>query len=131
MLCERGLQAVEQGPAPFTPPTTLGAGAPATRPSQSAPPVEVARLVETPRTPPGAPRGLSHAILQAIADERAHCEGLTVREFAQRLYDKGIYRAKGEKVPAAGWVQRQLAKAREAGVTVLTEDEWLALVRPG
>ena len=37
--------------------------------------------------------GISRETLQAIADERTLCEGLSLRELAQRLHDKGIYSA--------------------------------------
>lgn len=75
----------------------------------------------TPSAPPRQHKRRKDALtpeeLQAIADERTQCLGLTIRDFAQRLYDKGIYRAKdGDKPAEAGWLHRQLVKAREAGL---------------
>jgi hypothetical protein len=63
-----------------------------------------------------APRGLPRATLEAIVEARRQEPGLTIRDFAQRLYDTGIYRAKGDKPAEAGWLHRQLVKAREAGL---------------
>jgi hypothetical protein len=37
--------------------------------------------------------GLPHEVLERIADERTHCEGLSLSQCAQRLHDKGIYSA--------------------------------------
>jgi len=82
---------------------------------------------ESPPVQAPAPRqkqrkdALPQPLLEAIAEERTHCEGLTIREFAQRLYDKGIYRATsrkdGTEQPGdAGWVHRQLAKAKAEGL---------------
>ena len=69
---------------------------------------------------PSARHGLPRATLQAIADERTLCEGLSYREFAQRLFDKDIYRATakdGTSVPAnPGTVKKWLDQAREAGL---------------
>jgi len=88
----------------------------------TAPPVDVPQAAETPA--PRAKRPASHALpretLQQIADERTLCEGLSLREFAQRLFDKGIYQAKakdGSRVPAnPGNVKKWLEQARAAGV---------------
>jgi hypothetical protein len=59
-------------------------------------------------------------MLQAIADERTLCEGLSLREFAQRLHDKGIYSATakdGGRVPAnPGNVKKWLEQARRQGL---------------
>jgi hypothetical protein len=69
---------------------------------------------------PTRPHGLPPQTLQAIADERTRCEGLSLRDFAQRLHDKGIYSATakdGTRGPAnPGNVQRWLDQARRAGV---------------
>jgi len=63
---------------------------------------------------------MPQATLAAIADERTQCEGLSLREFAQRLHDKGIYSAKakdGSQGPAnPGNVKKWLDQARRAGV---------------
>jgi hypothetical protein len=68
---------------------------------------------------PARPHGLSSETLQAIAEERTLCEGLSLRAFAQRLFAKGIYRATakdGSPVPAnPGNVKKWLDQAREAG----------------
>jgi hypothetical protein len=79
-------------------------------------------LAATPRQhriPP--PRhGLPRETLQAIADERTLCEGLSLREFAQRLHARGIYSARakdGSPVPAnPGNVKKWLDQARGAGL---------------
>jgi hypothetical protein len=99
-------------------------------------PVDVPQVAETPEPAPASPvngtmtpapsakRPASHALppetLQAIADERTHCEGLSYREFAQRLHEKGIYSATakdGSKVPPnKGNVTKWLKQARAAGM---------------
>jgi hypothetical protein len=80
-----------------------------------------ARPPAAPAQPPQRKAALPPQTLEAIADERTHCEGLSLREFSQRLFDKDIYRATsrtdGTAQPAeAGWLKRQLDKAREAGL---------------
>jgi len=64
--------------------------------------------------------GIPHETLQAIADERTLCEGLNMREFAERLFAKGIYRAKakdGREVPVDhSRLRRWLEQAREQGL---------------
>ena len=69
--------------------------------------------------PTGRP-GISHAQLQVIADERTLCEGLSMADFAQRLFDKGLYRARsrdGREVPVDhSRLRRWLAQARDAGL---------------
>ena len=71
------------------------------------------------RTAP-APRGLPRETLEAIAQERTHCEGLSLSEFAQRLHDKGIYSAtakNGSRGPVnKGNLAKWLERAREAGL---------------
>jgi hypothetical protein len=58
--------------------------------------------------------------LQAIADERTLCDGISYSEFAQRLHAKGIYSATakdGSKVPAStGRLSELLKRARDAGL---------------
>jgi hypothetical protein len=58
--------------------------------------------------------------LQAIADERTLCDGISYSEFAQRLHAKGIYAATakdGSKVPAStGRLSELLKRAREQGL---------------
>ena len=82
---------------------------------------------ETPEPPPAAPRRprpAAHALpretLERIADERTHCEGLSLRAFAQRLYDKRIYATTakdGRKVPVnQGTLTKWLEQARAAGL---------------
>jgi predicted transcriptional regulator len=68
------------------------------------------------RRPRGHRRGLPLETLTAIADERTQCEGLSLRAFAMRLYDKGIYRAKGDKPVDAGTLARWLTQARAQGL---------------
>jgi hypothetical protein len=64
--------------------------------------------------------GISRETLQAIADERTLCEGLNMREFAERLFAKSIYRAKakdGREVPVDhSRLRRWLAQAQEQGL---------------
>ena len=82
-------------PAPAAPPTTAPSRAP-------------------------RPHKLPREVLERIAEERTLCEGLSLREFAQRLHDKGIYSAKakdGSQGPAnPGNVKKWLDQARRAGV---------------
>jgi hypothetical protein len=134
-LIEVGLQTLTQArqPAPARP--VNGQGAPAPQPTaQPAIPLalepapKTAQRVAVPQAPetpaPKAKRPAKHALphetLQAIADERTHCEGLSLREFAQRLHERGIYssRAKdGSPVPAnPGNLKKWLNQARDVGV---------------
>jgi hypothetical protein len=64
----------------------------------------------------GGRERVSQQTLETIADEYTLCQGLSLREFARRLYERGIYRARGDKPAEAGWLKRQLDKAREAGL---------------
>jgi hypothetical protein len=68
----------------------------------------------------GGNPGIPDETLQRIADERAQCEGLSLRDFAQRLHDRGIYSATakdGSKVPAnPGNLSEWLKQAREQGL---------------
>jgi hypothetical protein len=126
-LIEVGLQTLTQARQPVAQPAshTNGQGAPAssvTTPQAA----ETSKAVSEPvreqrpiaKTP--ARHGLPREKLQEIADERTRCEGLSLREFAQRLHDRGIYstRAKdGSHVPAnPGNVKKWLEQAREAGL---------------
>jgi hypothetical protein len=138
-LIEVGLQTLTQARQPVTQPAlashTNGTGAsapqPPTQPAiplalepapKTAEPVDVPQALETPA--PKAKRPASHALppetLQAIAEERIHCEGLSLRQFAERLHAKGIYSATakdGSRVPAnPGNVKKWLDEARAAGV---------------
>ena len=71
----------------------------------------------TPRPRPRGHRpGLPRTTLEAIAEERTHCEGLSLRAFARRLYDKGIYRARNDKPVDAGTLARWLTQARAQGL---------------
>jgi hypothetical protein len=86
-------------------------------------PQEVRHAAAAPQVNPATPtrpHGLPPQTLQAIADERTRCEGLSLRDFAQRLHDKGIYSATakdGTRGPAnPGNVQRWLDQARRAGL---------------
>jgi len=57
--------------------------------------------------------------IRAIADARAHYDKLTLTEFAQLLFDRGIYRTQakdGTEIPVhRGTLQRWLDRARQAG----------------
>ena len=68
----------------------------------------------------GGNPGLSAEKLQAIADERTQCEGLSLRDFAQRLHDRGIHSATtkdGSAVPVhPGTLSKWLDRAREQGI---------------
>jgi hypothetical protein len=75
----------------------------------------------TGRTPPtGRTRGISSETLQAIADERVQCHGLSMQDFAQRLHDRGILSATtkdGTKAPAnKGNISKWLKQAEEQGM---------------
>jgi uncharacterized coiled-coil protein SlyX len=64
--------------------------------------------------------GLAPETLQAIAAARARAPGLTLRAFAQHLFDEGIYRGQtrdGRPVPADhSRLRRWLQQARAAGM---------------
>jgi hypothetical protein len=72
--------------------------------------------------PPAPPRGhgLPRATLECIAEERMHCEGLSLNDFAQHLHDKGIYSSTtsdGSRVPVhKGTLRRWLERARAEGL---------------
>jgi hypothetical protein len=76
--------------------------------------------VQTPGVKTPAKHGLSREVLERIADERTHCEGLSLSDFAKRLHEKGIYSATakdGNQVPAnRGNVKKWLDQARDAGL---------------
>jgi hypothetical protein len=78
--------------------------------------VPLAPAVPSPEAAHRNQRGLSRAKLQEIADERTQCQGLPLRDFAQRLYDKGIYRTKDDKPAESGWLSRQLKKVQDEGM---------------
>ena len=136
-LIEVGLQTLTQARQPVTQPAPAsrvnrqGASAPqpTTQPAiplalepapKTAQPVVVPQASETPRAKTPAKHALPREMLERIADERTHCEGLSLREFAQRLHDRGIYSAcakDGSRVPAnPGNVKKWLDQARHAGV---------------
>ena len=98
-------------PLPMAVPRASKAPSPAAMPTQ-------ARIEETPRLQ--SQRGLSREKLKEIADERTRCPELSLRAFAQRLYEKGIYHAKsldGREVPAnKGTISDYLKRAAEAGL---------------
>jgi len=117
LLCERGLQEVERGPAPFTPPTAVADIDDATRNSQTSPPSpDIA--------PPPRKKRRSHAMpprtLERVAAERRQHPAMPLKVFAEHLYTKNIYRAhgkNGEDQPAAkGFLYRWLKEAKEAGL---------------
>jgi hypothetical protein len=118
-LVKRGLQSVQAGSLPPHQPrphlATVDEPEPMAAP---APPMTVQQAPEvlSPETAPRHQRGLPREKLQEIADERTTCQGLTIRAFAQRLYDKGIYRSKDNKPAEAGWLLRQLKKAQDEGL---------------
>jgi hypothetical protein len=114
---------VNEQEAPASQPTAQPAIPLALEPAPTtAHPVAVPQVAETPRAVAvhhGRP-GISPETLQAIADERTRCEGLSLKDFAQRLFDKQIYRSKGkdeQEVPVDhSRLRRWLDKAREAGL---------------
>jgi hypothetical protein len=118
-------QAAERQPAAasMAPPAASGQPEAAAEPFSAAdrqPEAARGQQQSRPATRPAARHGLPHASLQAIADERTQCEGLSLRAFAQRLHDKGIYSATakdGSRVPAnPGTLTKWLQQARRAGV---------------
>src|SRR5262249_38967676 len=87
-------------------------------------------IVTEPATPVAAPvpqarartarkraHGLAQEVLERIADERTHCEGLSLAQFAQRLHDRSIYSATakdGSHRPVnPGNLKKWLDRARE------------------
>jgi hypothetical protein len=136
-LCKKGLQSLTSAHQPAAQPAPAshvnGQGAlapqPTTQPAiplalepapKTAQPVSVPQAAEPRTAKASAAHGLPRGKLQEIADERTHCEGLSLREFAQRLFEKGIYRAKGKdgsSVPVnQGTLGRWLEQARDAGL---------------
>lgn len=59
-------------------------------------------------------------VLEAIAHERRRCPSLPWRQFAQHLFDTGIYRSQGRDgvaVPVSiGSLHRWIQEAKEAGM---------------
>jgi hypothetical protein len=124
-LIEVGLQTLTQARQPAPPP----AHQPMTRPAPAshrrgqgapAPSVPMAQAAARRTAKRPAQHGVPREKLQEIADERTQCEGLSLREFAQCLHERGIYssRAKdGSPVPAnPGNLKKWLDQARHAGV---------------
>jgi predicted transcriptional regulator len=113
--------AAESSPAAERQPEAANTSPPSPLPAQ-APAAEwrpMAARGQQQRRPP-TQHGLPDETLQAIAEERTHCEGLSLRDFAQRLHARGIYSARakdGSPVPAnAGNVKKWLDQARAAGL---------------
>jgi hypothetical protein len=109
--------------APTAPQATPQDTPHAAAPVPQGPPQEVRHAAAAPQVSPATParsHGLPPQTLQAIADERTRCEGLSLRDFAQRLHEKGIYSATakdGTRGPAnPGNVQRWLEQARRVGL---------------
>jgi hypothetical protein len=115
-LIEVGLQTLTQARQPATQPAPVrqrnGQGA------TPAPAVPRPQRAETAPAKRPAKHALPREVLERIADERTHCEGLSLSQFAQRLHEKGIYSATakdGSKVPPnKGNVTKWLEQAREA-----------------
>jgi hypothetical protein len=137
-LCEMALDTVE-GPSTIrtstTPVVEMPAPTPATRPAVSitpsavpqtpAQPVAASQASETPapaiKTTPVKRAGEIPQHIQVIAETRAQYEKLSLAEFSQLLFDRGIYRAKdrktGEEKPVnRGTLQHWLDEARGAGL---------------
>jgi hypothetical protein len=114
-LVDEVAQMLDEGPTPAL-------SAQDQEPVASPHPTPLDKSEPEPRTAPRSPgpRGLPQETLEAIADEWTRCQGLSQRQFAQRLYDKGIYRAKskdGREVPANhGTISDYLKRAAEAGL---------------
>jgi len=96
----------------LTPADSLPTGPAADNP----PTAEAPTSADSPPTikPTGRP-GISHAQLAAIADERTLCEGLSLADFAQRLFDKGLYRARARGWPRGAGGPCALAAVASAG----------------
>ena len=129
-LVKRGLQSVQANPMaqaskppmPQAPPpqAPLPSSHLATveEPEPMAPPMARSQAPAAP-SPEAAhrnQRGLPREKFLEIVDDRTLCQELPIRDFAQRLYDKGIYRAKGDKPAEVGWLSRQLKKAQAEGM---------------
>jgi len=110
LLCERGLQAVEQGPAPFTPPAAGGTGAPGLGEPQRIP------------SPQGKRRkdALPRQLLERIAAERRQHPDLPLRALSEHLFTRGIYRGQSKRgaaqPPSTGALWRWLKEAETAGL---------------
>jgi hypothetical protein len=115
-LVKRGLQSVQAGSLP--PPQLRPHLATVDEPEPMAPPMSRSQAPAAPG-PEAAhrnQRGLPREKFLEIVDDRTLCQELPIRDFAQRLYDKGIYRAKGDKPAEVGWLSRQLKKAQDEGL---------------
>ena len=116
-----------------TPPTETATATSPARGYVADPGHSIVTEPDTPVTAPASPmpqtraiparkcaHGLPHEGLERIAEERTHCEGLSLSQFAQRLHDRGIYSrtAKdGSRMPVnPGNLKKWLDRAREAGL---------------
>jgi hypothetical protein len=104
MVCERGLQAVEQGPASFTPPIAVVED----DDSSHAMPTHRDR------------RSISQEQFEQIVATAAQYEKLSLRQLAQLLHDRGIYSAhdheRSAKPVSSGVLHKWLKQARAAGM---------------
>jgi hypothetical protein len=95
-------------------------------PSAPAPPgVSLRHLTHGPETPARSPQkkrkdAIAPQVLEAIAHERRRCPSLSWRQFAQHLFDTGIYRSQGQNgiaVPVSlGALHRWIQEAKDAGM---------------
>ena len=104
MVCERGLQAVEQGPAPFTPPLAVVEG------DDGSPALPTHR----------DRRSISPEQFEQIVATAAHYDKLSLRQLAQLLHDRGIYSAHDRggtaKPVSSGVLHKWLKQARAASL---------------
>jgi hypothetical protein len=95
-------------------------------PSAPAPPVvSLQHLTHGPETPARSPQkkrkdAIAPQVLEAIAHERRRCPSLSWRQFAQHLFDTGLYRSQGQNgraVPVSiGSLHRWIQEAKDAGM---------------
>jgi hypothetical protein len=95
-------------------------------PSAPAPPgVSLRHLAHGPETPARSPQkkrkdAIAPQVLEAIAHERRRCPSLSWCQFAQHLFDTGIYRSQGQHgraVPVSiGSLHRWIHEAKDAGL---------------
>ena len=128
---EAGISQPQPAQVPLTTQPALplaleGVPASQAQPMAPAPVVEsqAARKSKTPssrrKDGKGGNPGIPDEKLQQIADEYTLCEGLSLSAFAQRLFDKGIYRSKAEngseKPVNRGTITKWFKRAREQGM---------------